>query len=714
MPDPKTINELVNEALRRWVALTGLVMDDDGLNVKSCAGNCPWQSWTVRQHTEELNKSRELDPTGLTTFMLLRGLTESYLQQIQYDAHTLILDPSSIETQLVPMRALRDVLEAPDVVELIAGFQKQLYDAGAHYGVRAGDPTKKLGELLEDKYSLAHIRRDALLSLSRLEAHQFTQGDKDPNPLKYNPQVFEFWNVNSLLAGMRAQKVPGISLCLIRDPVEALHSYFVFAIRNGGTLTVLTDRTKGAHPAYKRMSRRPDRMLDRRASQNWFPYQLLELEKIKDAEGDVKGFYARARKQLVPINIEAIPLKDIRDLEPEQFVWTILVFDLIRDKFWKQDAKLPELSYTGQMVTEPAALVGATGSLVLHGHYKPLELPALVKEDVMSETTKAQWERDPTNFNAWLTKRYGAEVPDEVLSPVGESAKLLLEAKTEDSDFLPVRIEESFGKTKIVRVEFETFDPTSFGTKDDIQKDRLWVGRMNQMKAIQRLADVEFEREKDGIIAWFMERLKQNQEFLFNACVRGELLLPTWRAARMTGVGATTDEEREEGTSHVKTANVIDQRTGSRWSSAHDYYSFHLPKFRLGEYHEESTGPSWRVKTRRWVACAEKPELRASVFTRISPSCPEALAVLVGMDVEELPWPLRYWYDDEPYHGNSILDRLDPEDWVLNNPWMPTNRGGGIRFDLGIAHSKIAYQARRKALGLPRKQWESKDKDTDE
>ena len=207
-----TIDDLVNEALARWVALTGLAMKD-GMRV--VAKNCPWQSYEVERQTEALNESRTLDPTGLTTFMLVRGLAEAYLQDIQFNAHDLILEPGAIEAQLGPMRALRDLLEEPDVVQLIASFQKQIRDGAKHYGVEPGKPMDKLETLLGERYRLARVRRDALLSMQRLDAHQFTQGSKDDQPLKYSPDVFEFWNVNSLLAAMRGQKCGGISLCLL-------------------------------------------------------------------------------------------------------------------------------------------------------------------------------------------------------------------------------------------------------------------------------------------------------------------------------------------------------------------------------------------------------------------------------------------------------------------------------------------------------------------
>lgn len=670
-----SINELVNTALEGWAKLIGI--DAEG-RVKG--KHNPWAEWDLREHTEKLNESRTLDPTGLTTFMMLRGLVERYLQEVKFSAYALILDPKSIGTQLVPMKKLRDVLEDPQVVQLIADFEQQLRGAALQYGVRPGKPMDALENLLKDRFDLAYIRKDALLSLDRLEAHQFVQGERDDKPVKFVPQVFEFWNINSLLLAMRAQKVSGISLCLIRDPEEALHSYFVFAIRNGFTLTILTDRDKEPHPAFRRMTRRPDRQLDRRSARNWFPYHLLNLEAQKDEQGNTKRIYAKVRDQLVPTNVEAVPLKDIRDLEAEEFVWTTLMFDLIRDKFWTQQFLLPELSYTGEMVVQPQALVGNSGALVREGLYKPLEMPPLKREDVTAETTKDQWGREPTHFNAWMVERYGAKVPEEVLNPVGVQAQLLLEGKA--GEILPLA-KDHWGE--IIKPKFETLSPIMFGKKDQIQKDRVWVARVNQMKSIQQLADDEYEREKDGIIEWYRAALTKNLEFLLDACARGELILPRWKAARMTSFNEDDD------VNEVLESNALDQRVGKR------FYCH----FRFGRYDKHT----------QKTYCVEREDIVATVSTHIQPSCPEALAILAGVKGEDLPWPLQHWYNSEPYHGNSILDRLDPEDWVLHNPWLTCFNRGGIHFDLELSHSKQALHARRKKLGLPRKEFVKKDDD---
>ena len=72
------------------------------------------------------------------------------------------------------------------------------------------------------------------------------------------------------------------------------------------------------------------------------------------------------------------------------------------------------------------------------------------------------------------------------------------------------------------------------------------------------------------------------------------------------------------------------------------------------------------------------------------------------MAVAELPWPLQHWYSDAPYHGNSIIRRIEPSDWVLDNPWMSSHRRHTSHtMTVTMVLSRSALRARRKHLGLP-------------
>lgn len=675
----RSINDLVNDGLQRWLDVTGVDLTTRNYNT----GN-----YQLRKYTEELSESRSMDPSGLTTFMMLRSLTEMYLKDITFTAYELILNPEAAEKKLASMRTLRDVLEDPQVLEMVKSFADQILAASIHYQ-KPIEQLPALEEMLQSKWSLAFLRRDALRSMERLEAHQFIQGNPEEASLKFNPEIFEFWNINSLLRAVRSQRTPGITLALIRDP-EALFSFFVFAIRNGDTITVLTDRSKEVHPAYKRMSRRPDREYSERASRHWFPYELVGTE----VNEDQKRLFVKARTSLVPINVDAVVLKKIGELAPEEFVWITLMFDLIRDKYGKRNHKLPEVSYTGEMVVEPHALVGEHGSLVKEGHYKPLQLAPLTKAVVTHETTAAQWGRAPTGQNRWMVERYGDQVPDEAFNVVGEESKTkLLEAH---KDLYPI-VKEWGTYGKDVVPQFEMLDPLNFGGAEKIKQDRVWAARVNQMTTIKRLAKTEFEATRGEIVKWVTDAMNKHQEFILTAAARGELKLPGF-GIRSYGV----EKELWEHDANFSMYNAISQVESPDGvaGASHDmrYINTKSGDVRFGE-------PDFSYK---FSYCVDRIDVKATIFTSIRPQCPQGLAILCGVEVKDLPEVLQHWYKAEPYVGNCILDRIDPEDWILKNYWRD------LSFRAWIAFSKHAFNARRKALGLPRKVWPDKKEETND
>ncbi len=99
----------------------------------------------------------------------------------------------------------------------------------------------------------------------------------------------------------------------------------------------------------------------------------------------------------------------------------------------------------------------------------------------------------------------------------------------------------------------------------------------------------------------------------------------------------------------------------------------------------------------RHYLCFLRPEFRASIFTVITPDCPAALSVITGVPEDRLPWYFTHWFINQPNRGNHILSRLDPQDWVLRNPWRD------LSLRVAIALSKTGFNSLRKGLGLGRK-----------
>ncbi len=495
----QTINQLLEDAIGRWQTIAGIDMTQTSGKVKN---------WDLGQFTRDLLNTQALDNSGLTAFMLLRGYFEWFLKQAQFNAYDLILDPGSVRDQLTPLNALRDILEAPEVVALINQFTDHTLAGCLHYGADQED----IKAWLDSKYSIALIRRDALRSLETLEAHQFTQGKGSPNPPKYNPKVWQFWNINSAIQSARFQEEPGISVCLMRDPAHVFASFFLFVYSNGETVTVLTDRPKNPHPAYNKMTRRPDRDLERREIAHRFPYQLLNVAYDPNEE----RLFEIAEHSLVRTSISGVPMCDIIELNPDQLIWIMFMFDLIRDRYYLQDHKLPELSFTGEMVRRPESLVSQQSALARADSYHFLELPRVTGEDLTPATLEAQWQRAPTYQNQWMLDRYGSQVPEDALDLVGKSEQLAI--PWPETKYLLHRTEGHHEGT-------EYLAPEAFGSESKLTKDRLWAGRVNQMRWIQRLAEKEFEDTKKEVIDWCKAKIEGHPIHRVNAGSAQEILI---------------------------------------------------------------------------------------------------------------------------------------------------------------------------------------------
>ena len=161
--------------------------------------------WDLRRHLESLNESRAMDPTGLTTFMMLRGLADEIFQHTTFTALQLLTARDQVEADLRALRSLRDLVESPQAIVLVDDFAGRLRQAALDGGMTTPN-LEKLDELLAAKYSLGFLRRDSLLSMSRLEHHQFTQGAPDPAELRRNVDVYEFLNANSAVRAALAQQ----------------------------------------------------------------------------------------------------------------------------------------------------------------------------------------------------------------------------------------------------------------------------------------------------------------------------------------------------------------------------------------------------------------------------------------------------------------------------------------------------------------------------
>lgn len=654
--------EHVQKALRLWTELTGV--DPEAKSLKLGL-------WGIQRLNDELKESLVLDTTYLTTLMLLDNFATDYLNQRSFTVNQMISDYDNVLTYLEKSKELYSILQSEELVEKKEDFKNWIVDAVNHYKVQ----NQEVIEMAQSYEELGFLRRDALRSMEQLEVHQFYQGAEDSSETpKYVTEVHEFWNINSLIRAMQSDNtLSGISLNLIRDPLNT-SSYFAFGIKNGETLSILTDKPKYGNPLAKYRSRRPGRDMSERIFQNHFPYDLLDISFTQDGDAYIKP---KNSKELTIYQDKLRPLKKIKDLEPDEVIWIIMMFSLIKERFWDKGFRTKELSYTGEMTYNKEVLT-KNRNLANVNDYKKLEIASLKKSDITSETLKNDWDMTPTEKNKWLEERYQDKVQESYLNLIGNDREVLF--LTSGSELLTLTQEEYEEKTSFIsmRSDFKgkalaKFDTSMFGSKEDIEKTKKWIARYNQAIVIKTEAEKEFESRKNEILDFVDRKIEENKEQLLKAIGLGVFEAPV--------------HPRQELSFGHSSETVIENILSIKLEDERRFYDMF------------GSRKLYKLIDDNKYACY-LTGAKATLVALFRPQTAEAVALLCGCKVEELPDVLQHWTTADFYSGNDLLRNIDPMEWLVKNPWKELN------LNVEVYLSKSSYNELCKNVGeKPNKFW---------
>jgi len=640
------VHKHLNEALEKWVKLTGV----DPMSKK-------WNlhSWDVQRTYEQLEEAQKLDITGLTTSMLLRTFVEEWTLEATYSANDLLNKPKQVSDEVMKMREIIGILEHPEVKIPTDEFLNSLKTSVKHYKI----VDKDTDSLLNNPFDIAYIRRDAMLAINQLASHQFMRGKTSDGPIKYSKNIYQFWNVNSLLRETARMPVSGVALCLIRDVVEEYHSYFAFAIRNGGNISLLTDKTAWVHPGQKNMDvRRPDKKFEQRAFQYHFPYNLLDI--FIDQNDRIR---IPKQKGLVRYNTEAIILGKMNQVPASSMIWLVMMLKLINDRYWHENDQAFLLSYTGEMAAFPKVLRDASSHLPIL-RSKKLTMPIITSNDIITDNLikERQWEIKPTKKHEWMIERYGNKIPKNIFNLIDNGNLPLLPDKTNN--------DTSFFKRKKNPDRLTGLDPTEFGTRKTLVKDAKWHARYNQAMYISELAKKEFNHREKETLNWFMQKIRENKEALIRsiAAIKYE----------------TITQVRNSKYSFDHTHEVVKNILRIMWR----------PKLYPKIYPRDSTAWIGEHDSDGYRMCCLR-NVKASIYGIFNPMVPEAVAKLTNCTFNDLPFGLKHYYANSPYHGNHGQSRVDPMEWAAENPWEDLN------LCVVVCLSKRAFNNLRKELKLP-------------
>lgn len=647
--------ENVHEILDLWAKLKGFNPDDK-------SGS--YRDWMLRNEMGILARAQELDPTDALTLMLLDERVEENAAAAKFTVADILDRREAVEARVATSARLRELLRTSGMPEMRANLRLRATAALHQYG--AGGREDVAG-IIGGRGSIADLWYNALHAMdSALETHQFLHGEPDTARPLYQTHVLGFWSVNDMLRICSAMP-SGISLCMVRDS-DAVHSFFCFAIRNGGTLTVVTDRTKQAHPLQNRMSRKPERTLDARMAKAYFPYELLEIQYQVDEDGDIVGLNVPRQEGVVPAQQRAFRLRAIKDLGAQEVVWATFMIALLSKRFFDEDVRLPSLSYTGEMVSLPRlieAVADRAGLPVPVGAYMPLEAAPITSAALDTEAVLRDADvRSSTYQNAWMEERYRHLVDDSLIDQEAapDKARLWLmrdgtaKLGDEDRDWGTCSAWASRGMEGRV-AQLERFDLTGFGSAERVLADRVWIARHNQAKAIGVLAKREYDARRDEVFAWWRGAVEANRKALLDAAVTGTFPVHSDRFADLPVTGFKVGPR---GTRDILRVSAFDPDEVN-----YDLIGEGVTRLGRQVTRKDSQGRE-RGTGRYRCAVTDRPAGTLAVFR---PENADDLAAMAGCAVDGLPDVLRHWQHRQAYAGNHILERIDPLEWAATNPW---------------------------------------------
>ena len=281
--------------------------------------------------------------------------------------------------------------------------------------------------------------------------------------------------------------------------------------------------------------------------------------------------------------------------------------------------------------------------------YSYLGLSDITLDDV--SRAKIQEQTDyAADTNMWLEERYSVTVDKGILNQWAEDhdvVKMLPDLsrsrhpdKRAEENALAVRVEThsrreihemaSWNQPNGYRIK--TFTNSMLGTREELEKDRAYIGRYNLAMHIQREAEREYEDRRREISRWYSSHVRANLEYL---AVQAAL-----EHMRLESGGRRRDEI-------VHFAGALDEK-----------WYLTLSGVTLGSH--SGVGSHYQ--------CAIN-DTRASWKARFTPETADDLATLCGVEKTSLPDVLQHWSRETRSPGNQILNRIDPVQWAVRNPW---------------------------------------------
>lgn len=687
--------------MERWVKFTGVALDQSSFLVR-LGGDAP-NEIDVSQNYKRVQQAIEMDPSGILPVACFRSFFNHYVKHMSVSAADM-LDAAEFQksmAQLSELQAIKKELDDPIFVEPVKSLQENIQQAASHYGCNVEAVKKVAG----DEGALEDAMFMAFKGTENMPEDWFAKGQYDVEPPQLCKTILTFQNDLQAISFAAQMPKPFIALGVVYDKFNPIFSHFMFLCKSGENVWMLHDRTEWEHPAQEELvsSRRGgERFFEHHKEFAWqFPYDIIgQFEKKGDSV------------------ISNVPLAS---LGPETVAWLIMVFERIRLKYFEGKYEPKKLMaviseepivFQTALTTDAKALAAAEGIKLLgDGQAAPQVVTISLQVGTPKPVTREEVKQDAiakdfegsSGKHRWLEERYEDQIPESAFNPLqladSQGRKLLPEGGGSLSDqqkdwqvrmgnvdakfpvmtkCIPVKADrEAF---EHVRSDIRAVTHQAVGDIAKFEKDARWHARFNKANMVQYLAWEEYYRRKDEVMAWFRKTALKNRDHIAQWAARGELVAESISGGGMIVCGRGTGKR----TGDIKTENIVRRPLYCKRGWPH-----------YNHYH--TCGTAWIVREPGFHGCkcfCPVTGAAATIFVGCFLHTAEAIAVALGIEVNELPDVLRRYSRKEVYTGNHLLCNIDPMDWCVEDPWAA--QGLGIM----VGFSRRGYARLRKEMGL--------------
>lgn len=638
----------LNEKLDLWVKITG-VNPNEHKTKYTIKLDGKLSDYDIEQMNNKILEALSYDETGLFAESYLKVFFTQYLKNKDLSLYELITN-NNMSDYIRDIKTLYKALIEDDAETVAMDEAKKIMD---FYNL-------SMSEL--NLLDIAELRTSANNCINgTLKTIQFSRGNTG-DEFKASKNIVMYKGINALITCAAKGAINGVSLAYIRNDKQITDSYFAFVIKNGDNLWLLTDMPEYSHPLQNKMSRCPGRNMSRRIESNLFPYESVANIDTSDLWN--KGKYGTSEKSTeLSTSIHDDDLYTIIGtldtlLQDEAF-WTVMMFSLIKDKFYTN--KVPELliSYVGNMINSPLLEKSETSIIVKNA------LPTILLNEIdISDTKGMTYQTEYYKFddeNNYIVSRYKDRIDTNFLNIINETDKY---AAIEEK----YAIEDVWGKK--VGCEYAALDLSIPRTEEKLHYDQKWIARYNYAKEINKLLQEDYENNYKTVIDEIGTHISKRIRKLVIMHLRGKLI-GNKIISNPNGHGTVYEEQQSN------IGKMYDMKTLYNGSNFRAEYTYGYNRYT--NYND--------------IKCAFSNKA-ASIVLQIKPQNANDLALICGISVNDLPELIRNYEKRDRYYGNNILDNIDPMIWVIKDPFNKMD------FTINICISKTEYKALCKEAGV--------------